>query len=273
MARARGGRFIGVWSWSDAVAAATMDEARIVVRFHDGATHVHRASTHGWHIEIDAPARAPIDLAGHVARDRAPAETSFGERAREAIHPIRLPARFELRAASYRGAEESWHEAGEPTSTIEIASRGTVLEIAVTVPRAERRFVAVDAENPFDIDPAAIHGDGVQLYVDAGDVRGGWLLAPTEGSREVGVRTAEGWPAELVLDAEWQPLGAGYRLVARVALGSSTRALALDVLVNLAGPGRERRRGQLVLSGGRGEFVYLRAERHDRDRLLPFVRT
>jgi hypothetical protein len=43
------------------------------------------------------------------------------------------------------------------------------------------------------------------------------------------------------------------------------------VLVNESAPGRDRRRGQLVLSGARGEFVYLRADRHERERLLRFA--
>jgi hypothetical protein len=47
--------------------------------------------------------------------------------------------------------------------------------------------------------------------------------------------------------------------------------VSLDVLVNETAPGRERRRGQLVLSGAHGEFVYLRGDRHDRNRLLPFM--
>ena len=43
-----------------------------------------------------------------------------------------------------------------------------------------------------------------------------------------------------------------------------TRAeFALDVVVNETAPGRERRRGQLVLCGAAGEFVYLRGDRHD----------
>jgi len=41
--------------------------------------------------------------------------------------------------------------------------------------------------------------------------------------------------------------------------------------VNEIAPGRDRRRGQLVLSGAGGEFVYLRADRHERDRLLQFT--
>ena len=48
-------------------------------------------------------------------------------------------------------------------------------------------------------------------------------------------------------------------------------AVELDVLVNETVAGRERRRGQLVLSGAAGEFAYLAGDRHDPARLLPFV--
>ena len=41
--------------------------------------------------------------------------------------------------------------------------------------------------------------------------------------------------------------------------------------MNESGAGRERRRGQLVLSGGAGEFVYIRSDGHDLARLLPFT--
>jgi hypothetical protein len=270
-ARTRAGRFAGVWSWSDAVAGAAVSDARVVVRFADEGVHVHRSTSHGWRIETGAPASATVELGGLVAHAPRSGATSAESRLREPSEPVFLPAHFDLGAPHYRGAEESWRDAGEPTCTIEIAPRGPELEIVVTVPRAERRFVAIDAENPFDNDPAAIHGDGVQLYVETDAARAGWLLAPVRGSRDVGVRVADGWPAELELHAQWERAGSGYRLVARVALPELTRAASLDVVVNLAGPGRARRRGQLVLSGGRGEFVYLRADRHERDRLLPFA--
>jgi hypothetical protein len=42
----------------------------------------------------------------------------------------------------------------------------------------------------------------------------------------------------------------------------------MDVIVNLKASGRERRSGQLVMSGGRGEWVYLKGDRQSRDRLL-----
>jgi hypothetical protein len=47
--------------------------------------------------------------------------------------------------------------------------------------------------------------------------------------------------------------------------------IGLDVIVNETVSGRARRRGQLVLSGAAGEFVYLRGDRHDPGRLLRFT--
>jgi len=44
-----------------------------------------------------------------------------------------------------------------------------------------------------------------------------------------------------------------------------------DVLVNDMGAGRSRRRGQLVLSGADGEFVYLRGDRQPVSRFLRFA--
>ena len=46
----------------------------------------------------------------------------------------------------------------------------------------------------------------------------------------------------------------------------------MDVIVNEMPSGRERRRGQLVLSGARtGERVYLLGDRHRVERHLTFV--
>jgi hypothetical protein len=129
----------------------------------------------------------------------------------------------------------------------------------------------MDAENPFDNDPAAIHGDGVQLYVAAGDRAAGWLLVPIPDSSRVARRAAEGWSDSLPFDATWEPTDEGYTLVATVTLPRGITEIEVDVLVNENAPGRSRRRGQLVLSGARGEFVYLRADRQARDRLLRFA--
>jgi len=182
-----------------------------------------------------------------------------------------LPATFVLREPNYRRSEESWSEAGRPTATVMVATtRLDTLAINVDVSHVHRCFVAIDAENPLDNEPAQINGAGVQLYVVAGERKGGWLLVPDAASRDVGVLAIEGWEKGLTVSARWQPTALGYALVAEVALPAGTTEASLDVIVNETAPGRERRRGQLVLSGARGEFVYLRGDRHD-SRLLRFT--
>jgi hypothetical protein len=182
-----------------------------------------------------------------------------------------LPTTFVLGEENYRRSEESWSEAGRPTATVTVATtRPDTLAVTVDVSHVHRCFVPVDAENPLDNEPAAINGDGVQLYVVAGERKGGWLLVPDAASRDVGVRAIEGWDKGLSVSATWEPTESGYALVAEVAFEAGATEAALDVIVNETAPGRERRRGQLVLSGGRGEFVYLRGDRQDLARLLRF---
>jgi hypothetical protein len=85
------------------------------------------------------------------------------------------------------------------------------------------------------------------------------------------VHQIEGWASELTVVAHWSETRAGWALSARVDLPPGASELVLDVIVNEIVPGRARRRGQLVLSGAEGEFVYLRGDRHDPGRLLRFT--
>jgi hypothetical protein len=199
------------------------------------------------------------------------------------------PLAFILGGTHYRMSEASWEEAGRPTATIAFAAAGGALDLTVTVHLGRPPvFVPRGADNPLDNERAGINGDGVQLYVGAvarGDARAadGWLLVPEPPGPRVHVaRVATGAPgAPRVTDpiASWRPTSDGYELRCRLrtaalprggadAAGSGTRAMLVDVLVNEMPRGRERRRGQLVLSGtgqgGAGDaFVYLRGDRHD----------
>ena len=130
-----------------------------------------------------------------------------------------LPATFVLGEPNYRRSEESWSEAGRPTATVTVATtRLDTLAVNVDVSHVHRCFVAVDAENPLDNEPAAINGAGVQLYVVAGERKGGWLLVPDPSSRNVTVHEIEGWQKGLSVSATWEPTESGYSLVAEVAL-------------------------------------------------------
>lgn len=272
--RARKGRILSVWSWRDAVVAVDATDAGVRVTRRDGARDRHSWDATEWRI-----ARAvrtgeeerveTIVLGGAVtAGAEAPAERATHEPSPSHA----LPATFTLRESHYRRGDESWREAGEPSATVTIDSaKRDVMTVSVNVSGVSRLFIPIDAENPLDNEPAAINGDGVQLYVVAGARSGGWLLVPDSTSRAVGVRAIEAWDGGLAVGARWEPTASGYSLTADVALPPGTTTVGLDVLVNETAPGRERRRGQLVLSGARGEFVYLRGDRHEKTRLLRFT--
>jgi len=267
--KARTGAITAVWSWHGAVASVVADGEALRITRSDGAVDVHAPRADGW--EIFTGLGASIVLRGMTPADDDVGPATRTPAASRRATPIPLPARLQLGEENYRQSEETWTEAGSPTATVSVERGSDALHVTVNVPESARRFVAIDTENPFDNDPAAIHGDGVQLYVEAGDRSGGWLLVPDSDSSDVGMRVAEGWSDEIRPRATWRATGDGYQLDAELPLPRAAASLALDVLVNVSGPDRERRRGQLVLSGARGEFVYLRSDRHDRERLLPLT--
>ena len=138
-----------------------------------------------------------------------------------------------------------------------------------------------------------VNGDGVQLHLrgerissrpwntfplESGESRrpldAAWIAIP-EADGRIRAREIAGSGLGWVPDGGWQRMPDGYRMLLHLPLerlGSGPRRqLSLDVLVNESAPGRERRRGQLVLSGARGEWVYLRGDRQPADRLLPFL--
>lgn len=273
---AKSGRYLSVWSWRDAIKSVESEGNSVRVELRDGASDQHSWDLSGWYIEHaslhgNAKRRDRVVLGGMrgPAEDNALSKSPAGQAIPSNTHV--LPATFVLDEKNYRRSEESWSEAGRPTATVMIAAtRPDTLTINVDVSHVHRCFVPVDAENPLDNEPAAINGAGVQLYVIAGERKGGWLLVPAAGSRDVGVLASQGWEKGLTVSARWEPTALGYALVAEVALPAGTTEASVDVIVNETAPGRERRRGQLVLSAARGEFVYLRGDRHDVDRLLRF---
>lgn len=271
------GRIVSAWTWSASVSRADLDSDVLRVARSNGTFDVHRRVDDGWSIALRGE-RALTTLRRTIPSDDGAAESTMRtlpERGAVERPPSpSLPARFALGEAHYRRSEQSWAEAGRPGATVRV-SRPALdrLVIDVDVAPSSRLFVSVDADNPLDNEPAAINGDGVQLYVALGESRSGWLLSPIGGCAAVGLRRIEGWAAPMGLEASWRETPLGWRLHAEVALPEGPPAVELDVIVNEIAPGRARRRGQLVLSGAQGAFVYLRGDRHDRERLLRFAGT
>lgn len=275
-AAGRTGRLTGVWSWRGRVDDVHFGHGAITIVTDDGARETHRATAEGWCIErqpsgASGPSETTV-LAG-FATHRTPAGShAIVPDELPSSTPASLPAHFRMEEPHYRRSEQSWSEGGAPTAEVDVLMvRPGRLEVRVSVSPSQRIFVPMSAANPLDNEPAAINGDGVQLYVISGERRGGWLLVPHEDSDEVEQRSVEGWNLGLTVRSTWAPTPGGWSLTAVVDLPPDSTEVALDVLVNETLRGRARRRGQLVLSGAAGEFVYLRGDRHDAARLLRFI--
>ena len=132
-------------------------------------------------------------------------------------------------------------------------------------------FTVRARENELDNEPCSINGDSVQLYARSGTTSVGALLVPNAEGRSADALGVDGWANTMSVVASWEPSARGYRLTAVLAVEPHAEDIWLDVIVNEAAPGRARRRGQLVLSGAAGEFVYLRGDRHEPVRLLRFL--
>ena len=267
----RGG-ILSVWSWRDALVGVVVDGEQVVVARRDGRRDVHSVVTGGWRIDLDGGgSRESFVLGGLAAAPRTARSAGPSARA-PARAAITLPASVSLGEGHYRRSEQSWREAGEPRAEVALSlDDANVLTVAVTVEPSRRLFVPANAVNVLDNEPAGINGDGVQLYAACAEQAGAWLLVPSAASDGVEVRDVDGWPRGLSARASWRPTPDGYTLEARVALPSGCADFSLDLIVNETAPGRDRRRGQLVLSGADGEFVYLRGDRHDPGRLLRFT--
>jgi hypothetical protein len=276
-------------------------DGTLVVRSADGATDRHHPPAPDgrgdWRVRRARPGHPAADV--RLATGAAPAGRPAPPDAGPHDRPVDAPAApalvvgadplvAELGAAHYLRSEASWEEAGRPSARVRLAVRDDRLHVDVAVRLGRTTtFVAPDADNPLDNERAAVNGDGVQLHLAvAAGVRvapvGAWLLVPVPGatpSRSCAPRPPMR-PGHGRRRRPRCPLGVGGRRLrarrddaAGATAGPRRRArpgalLVLDVLVNEMPPGRERRRGQLVLSGagqggGAGEFVYLRGDRHD----------
>jgi hypothetical protein len=152
-------------------------------------------------------------------------------------------------------------------------------------------YLAVDVTKPdlylrppeappllLDNEPDDIHSDGLQVYLasahaeqEANDVVG-YLIVPQVNAR--GVRVSATSDARSGLDAsavkgEWRRTDRGYRVTVAIPWPAveglhphAGARVRFDLIVNEMLPGRMRRTGQLVWSGGDG-WVWLRGDRQN----------
>jgi hypothetical protein len=264
-----------VLAWSPEVTGVEIsDDVRVSLS--NGIVHTHRRTKHGWSIDVGgAPAR--IELGGRrpVSAVVIPSESHhvIPSEARDLQSRTKLilrhnePRRIELGEEHYRRSESSWRDAGSPTAIVTLVAGTTSLLAKIAVPHSDQTFAMADAVNRYDNEQPDINGDGVQLHILTPSGPAGWMLIPERGSTSVRVRPIGSAVAAPPPRAAWKAMNTGYEL----ELELSPIPDAIDVIVNEMPAGRERRRGQLVLSGSHDDFVYLRGDRQEADRLLTLV--
>jgi hypothetical protein len=168
----------------------------------------------------------------------------------------------------YRRSEEPYRGSEEFSATVLANWNEDALFLGVDVVKAEV-IVRADDAPPLRLDnePDDIHADGLQVYLRPepdGPVYG-FLAVPSDESGGIRVHGVAGTAgaSEMVTGA-WQRTDPGWSMTLRIALPDwSPRGgdvLGFDLIVNEMHPGRLRRAGQLVWSGG-GGWVYLRGDR------------
>jgi hypothetical protein len=266
-----------VWSWSDAVETTWVDpDDATTVERRDGSHDRHFQTVANYRVKRVTPSGSrTYDLGGRAPlsrrKRRARADAASVLRAELLVGRA---ASFELGEGEYRRSEESWEDAGRPSARLELLYVPNELLIDVVVRKSgDFTFVSGGAVNPYDNESPDINGDGVQLYLADDSGASAWVLVPElDGEGLVRARAIDGWPTPRQIITTWKRVEGGYVIQVRLPVAPSPNAeFQLGVAINEKPPGRERRRGQLVLGGARGEFVYLRGDREDRGSLPRIV--
>ena len=282
--RGMSGTITTVWNWSGHVATVRSDGEALVVALEDGSVHSHRLEDDEWHVAFEASgAQSSVALGGRAAaaaRDERPAAKPPPAEALPVPTAPDAPLLFELGHDAYRQSEDSWAEAGSPGATVRVRVEDDQLAIAIEVRKSPVVFRAPGAVDPrLDNEYPDIHSDGVQLHIwtDAASAPLAWLAVPVESSSEVRIHVPDGARRDVHLAASWRRTSLGYTMELRLPVAAFEAGgegeITMQVVVNDMAPGRERRRGQLVVSGGAGEWVYLRGDRESAAHARRFIVT
>ncbi len=130
-----------------------------------------------------------------------------------------------------------------------------------------------------DNEPDEIHSDGLQVYVAPARRAGGeavdpvgYLIVPNEDGHTVrGGTTSDTHGTHAAVRGGWRRTDTGYCVTVAIPWPAGVHPhaggrVSFDLIINEMLPGRVRRVGQLVWSGG-GGWVWLRGDRQDPARL------
>jgi hypothetical protein len=174
----------------------------------------------------------------------------------------------------YRRSEEPYAGAESFSASAVVNWDDQALYLGVDVIKPE--VIARDSRAaPLLLDNEAdeIHSDGLQVYLKlpVEDKPSGFLVVPSIEGGAVHTRGIAGFSGTPdMVEGGWSRTESGYRVTLAIRLPdwSDVRPgdhIGFDLLVNEMQPGRLRRAGQLVWSGG-GGWVWLRGDRQDPSR-------
>ncbi|HEV8399721.1 MAG TPA: heparinase II/III family protein, partial [Gemmatimonadales bacterium] len=192
-------------------------------------------------------------------------------------------AGFDLSEPLTLGLEDQYRRSEDPYAGPEELSA-----VAYTAWDEGALYVAVEVTKPdiclrpedalpllLDNEPDDIHSDGLQVYVadEGGGDRVGYLIVPeakTGGVRVVATTDSARVAAPATVPGRWERTEHGYRVTVAVPWPAHARPhvgarMGFDLIINEMLPGRVRRAGQLVWTGGNG-WVWLRGDRQDPSR-------
>lgn len=264
-------------------------EGDVIEVLHDGVLHRHRAAAESWQVEV---ADETVRLAGRRAAPRRPEplfDRSRGLGAQGAAPWIEdapaldgTTAGFDLSAPlaldhddQYRRSEQPYP--GPDTFAAQAWVNWNDAGLFVAVEVTDPDFVIRPSDAPplmLDNEPDQIHSSGIQVYLRSAEHGGfvGLLAVPDPDTGAVRVLPVAGTEAvEDMARGGWVRTDAGYRITLAVeppdwSVRYAGDTIEFDLLVNEMRPGRQRRAGQLVWSGG-GGWVWLRGDRQDPGRL------
>jgi hypothetical protein len=280
-------RLVTVLSWEGSV-QASFAGSEIVVEGERGKT-IHRLTSEGWEVQgggarvslkgVRGRPVSAVDLLPHRVGQELWKYVPPSARVPHLSQPPALDGTldgFPEDAQLVLDHDDQYRRTELPYQGSEHFSAGAhlgwdegALYLAVEVIHDEPVFRSVDAEPlRLDNEPDLIHADGLQVYLRLQDAPAvGWLVTPDASSTALQVKGVTGPASAEAVRGSWRRTEHGYVVTIAIAPGAWPPAPgddppSFDLLVNEMRPGRLRRAGQLIWTGG-GGWAYLRGDRAD----------
>ena len=292
------GSIVGVWSWIPATAwFGDPDDGLIKVRTTEGTFARHSRTETGWLITLTAAgATSSIELGGVVSHSNAKAIdddesppsrddtptielgnlTHVDSKLANLVGQPMMGAKFfRVGEQHYVQTEQDWKSAGEHVATVQVGVSTQSLVIDVLARTGTVVVPALTDENVLDNERRDVNSDGVQIHLGP-DTESpwthSWIVVPAPETNPNG-RATPITPNTPQIESRWARMDDGWVLRCFIPLAlvpaQEDRTFALEVIVNERSSDRQRRRGQLIISGG-GGFGYLRGDRAEPSRAFTF---